>query len=244
MLIPILGCLGQPQVLVRMYALKDPRDLPKVGLVTAITHTIVGFFAVVVAYGALYLVATGKVQPLAKADDAIYVFADYVGVEAQLLVYAAILAAAMSSASLFLTSSSTLLSKDLASALGIRIPKENQITASRIFMLGLGIASILISIYSTEMVALLGTFGWGTIVSATFPVFVIGLLWERANEAGVLCGIGVSFILNILSFTIKWPGGLPAYFNIIAISVAVTVFVSLLTPKQELSPALKEVINL
>jgi Na+/proline symporter len=245
MLIPILGCLGQPQVLVRMYALKDPRDLPRVGLVTAISHTIVGFFAVLVAYGALYLVATGKIEPLAKADEAIYAFADYVGVEAQLLVYAAVLAAAMSSASLFLTSSSTLLSKDLVSALGIKIPKEKQISVSRIFMFILGLVSIVISIYSTQMVALLGTFGWGTLVSATFPVFVIGLLWERANEAGVLCGIGVSFVLNVLSLTtFQWSGGLPAYFNICAISVAVTVLVSLITPKQKLSPALKEVINL
>jgi Na+/proline symporter len=204
----------------------------------------VGFFAVLVAYGALYLVATGKVPPLAKADEAIYVFADYVGVEAQLLVYAAVLAAAMSSASLFLTSSSTLLSKDLPSALGIRIPKEKQVSVSRAFMFALGGVSIVVSVYSTQMVALLGTFGWGTLVSATFPVFVIGLLWERANEAGVLCGIGTSFILNILSLATTWPGGLPAYFNICAISVAVTVAASLLTPKQELSPALKEVINL
>jgi Na+/proline symporter len=245
MLIPILGCLGQPQILVRMYALKDPRDLPKTGLVVAISHTIVGFFAVLVAYGTLYLVATSKVPPLAKADEAIYVFADYLGVEAQLLVYAAILAAAMSSASMFLTSSSTLLSKDLASALGIPIPKEKQVSASRIFMCILGVTSIVISVYSTEMVALLGTFGWGTLVSATFPVFVIGLLWERANEKGVLCGIAVSFVLNILSLTaFQWPGGLPAYFNICAISVAVTVLVSLVTKKQALSPALKAALDL
>ncbi|GHS86037.1 proline permease [Synergistales bacterium] len=245
MLIPILGCLGQPQVLVRMYALKDPRDLPKTGLVTAITHTIVGFLAVVVAYGALYLVATGKIPPLEKADMALYAFADYVGIEAQLLVYAAVLAAAMSSASLFLTSSSTLLSKDLPSALGFKIPKEKQVSVSRMFMFILGGASIIISIYSTQMVALLGTFGWGTLVSATFPVFVIGLLWERANEAGVMCGIAASFVLNILSLTsFVWPGGLPAYFNVSAISIAITVVVSLITPKQQLSANLKRVIDL
>ncbi|GHV44491.1 proline permease [Synergistales bacterium] len=245
MLIPILGCLGQPQVLVRMYALKDPRDLPKTGLVTAVTHTIVGFLAVVVAYGALYLVATGKIPPLEKADMALYAFADYVGIEAQLLVYAAVLAAAMSSASLFLTSSSTLLSKDLPSALGFKIPKEKQVSVSRMFMFILGGASIVISIYSTQMVALLGTFGWGTLVSATFPVFVIGLLWERANEAGVMCGISASFVLNILSLTgFVWPGGLPAYFNVSAISIAITVVVSLITPRQQLSANLKRVIDL
>ncbi|MDR1874732.1 MAG: hypothetical protein LBQ90_06960 [Synergistaceae bacterium] len=244
MLIPILGCLGQPQVIVRMYAMKDPRDLPKTSFVVAATHSVVAFLAVAVAYGTLYLVATGKIPPLQKPDEAIYAFSDYVGFEAQLLVYAAILAAAMSSASMFLTSSSTLLSKDLTSALGIRIPKEKQVSVSRAFMFILGASSIVISVYSTEMVALLGTFGWGTLVSATFPVFVIGLLWERANEKGVMCGIFVSFVLNILSFTIQWPGGLPAYFNICAIAIAVTVLVSLITKKQELSPALKAVIDL
>lgn len=46
MLIPILGCVGQPQVLTRMYAVKNPRDLSKAGLVTAVAHTVVGFLAV------------------------------------------------------------------------------------------------------------------------------------------------------------------------------------------------------
>ncbi|MEG1773875.1 MAG: hypothetical protein RR320_03360, partial [Oscillospiraceae bacterium] len=165
MLIPILGCVGQPQVLTRMYAVKDPRDLPKAGLVTAVSHTIVGFLAVVAAYGALYLVATGKIDPLTSGDQAIYAFADYLGVFAQILVYAAVLAAALSSASMFLTSSSTLISKDLTSALGIKIASEKQIGVSRMFMFILGALSIVVSIYSKEMVALLGTFGWGTLVS-------------------------------------------------------------------------------
>lgn len=245
MLIPILGCLGQPQVLTRMYALKDPRDLPKAGLVTAVTHTIVGFLTVAVAYSALYLVATGKIEPLASGDMSIYAVADYMGIGAQLLVYAAVLAAAMSSASMFLTSSSTLLSKDLTSALGIKIAPEKQINVSRIFMFILGGISIIVSIYSSKMVALLGTFGWGTLVSATFPVFVIGLLWERANEKGVLCGITVSFILNIVSLTsFQWPGGLPAYFNISAIAIVITIVVSLLTKKQKLDEKMQAVIDL
>lgn len=245
MLIPILGCVGQPQVLTRMYAVKNPRDLPKAGLVTAVTHTIVGFLAVVAAYGALYLVATGKIDPLVSGDQAIYAFADYLGVFAQILVYAAILAAALSSASMFLTSSSTLLSKDLTSALGIKIAPEKQIGVSRIFMFVLGAIAIVVSIYSKEMVALLGTFGWGTLVSGTFPVFVMGLLWERCNEKGVMCGIIVSFVLNIIPFVgFKFPSALPAYFITSALSIAVTVVVSLLTKKQELSPKLDAVMKL
>lgn len=246
MLIPILGCVGQPQVLTRMYAVKNPRDLPKAGLVTAITHTIVGFLAVAGAYGALYLVATGKIEPLAANDQAIYAFADYLGIWAQMLVYAAILAAALSSASMFLTSSSTLLSKDLPSAVGIKIAPEKQISVSRIFMFVLGAVAIVVSIYSSEMVALLGTFGWGTLVSATFPIFVVGLLWDRCTEQGALVGIAYSCIFNILplvtSFT--YPSSLFGYFITSAVAVALTVVVSLVTPKPKLNAATKAVMDL
>lgn len=245
MLIPILGAVGQPQILVRLYAVKDPRDLPKAGIVTAITHTIVGFLAVCVGYGALYLVATGAIEPLASGDQAIYAFADYVGIFAQLLVYAAVLAAAMSSASMFLTTSSTLLSKDLPSALGINISPKNQVSVSRVFMFILGIASIVVSIYSTEMVALLGTFGWGTLVSGTFPVFIMGLLWERTTEKGALFGVTFSLIMNIVPFFgFKYPSALPAYFITTALSVAITVFVSLLTKKEPVSAKLDAVMKL
>ncbi len=207
------------------------------GLVTAVTHTIVGFLAVVAAYAALWLVATGTIDPLPAGDQAIYAFADYLGIWAQVLVYAAVLAAALSSASMFLTSSATLISKDLTSALGIKIAPEKQISVSRIFMFVLGAASIVVSIYSSEMVALLGTFGWGTLVSGTFPVFVLGLLWERCNEKGVMCGIAVSFIFNIIPFFgFAFPSSLPGYFITSALAVAVTVVVSLVTPKQTLSP--------
>jgi Na+/proline symporter len=230
-----------------MYAIKNPRDLPKTGLVTAISHTIVGFLTVAVAYGAMYLVATGKIQPFAAADSAIYVFADYIGIGAQILVYAAILAAALSSASLFLSASSTLLSKDLTAALGINIKLEKQIAVSRIFMIVLGAIAIVVSIYNTSLVAILGTFGWGTLTSATFPVFILGLLWERANEKGVLCGIATSFVLNLVSlpiFGVRWPNALPGYFNVCAISIAVAVIVSLVTKKQALAPGMKEVLEL
>lgn len=245
MLIPILGCVGQPQVLTRMYAVKSPRDLPKAGLVTAVSHTIVGFLAVVTAYGALYLVATGVIEPLASGDQAIYAFADHLGIWAQVLVYAAVLAAALSSASMFLTSSSTLISKDLTSALGIKIAPEKQIMVSRTFMFVLGIASIVVSIYSTEMVAILGTFGWGTIVSGSFPIFVVGLLWDRCTEKGALCGIVLSLILNIIPFFgFKYPSNLPGYFITSALAIAITILVSLCTKKQEFSPKLDAVMKL
>lgn len=245
MLIPILGTVGQPQVITRMYALKDPRDMPKMGLYTALSHTMVGLLTIVVSSGALYLVATGKIEPLVSGDRAIYAFADYSGIVVQLFVYAGVLAAAMSSASLFLSICSTVVSRDIPSALGYKIDPKKQIQISRVSMLVLGVASILFSVTQGEMVGILGTFGWGTLMSATFPVFVLGLLWKRASEKGVMCGSIVGLALNIASFAgFKWPGVLPWYFNVISISIAVTVAVSLLTKEQELNGKLQAVIDL
>lgn len=246
MLIPLLGCVGQPQVIVRMYAVKNPRDLPKTGLVTGITHAIVSFLCVVIAYGALYLVSTGQIDPLPSGDNAIYAFADHCGLWAQLLAYAAILAAALSSASMFLTSSSTLLSKDLPSALGIKIAPEKQIAISRIFMIILGVVSIVVSVFSSEMVGLLGTFGWGTLVSGTFPVFVVGLLWDRCNTKGVIAGLAYSVVFNILPLVtpFAYPSSLPGYFITSAVAITLTVVVSLVTPGEKLNAASQAVLDL
>ena len=246
MLIPLLGCVGQPQVIVRMYAVKNPRDLPKTGLVTGITHAIVSFLCVVIAYGALYLVSTGQIDPLPSGDNAIYAFADHCGLWAQLLAYAAILAAALSSASMFLTSSSTLLSKDLPSALGIKIAPEKQIAISRIFMIILGVVSIVVSVFSSEMVGLLGTFGWGTLVSGTFPVFVVGLLWDRCNTKGVIAGLAYSVVFNILPLVtpFAYPSSLPGYFITSAVAITLTVVVSLVTPREKLNAASQAVLDL
>ena len=244
MIIPILGTVGQPQVLTRMYALKDPRDMPKLGLTAGISHMIVGFFAIVVAYGAVYLVASGKVAPLASGDSAIFVFADYLGLYAQIFIYAAILAAAMSSASMFLSISANIISRDLPSALGKRVAPEKQITVSRITMLLLGVIAILFSLTSGDMVAILGTFGWGTLMSGTFPPFIIGLLWDKATGKGVAAGLVVGLGLNLLSLTgFKWPGALPWYFNVITVSIVLTVIVSLFT-KEKVTPQVKAVIEL
>ncbi len=103
MLVPFFGVIAQPAVLARMYAIKDPRELPKAAFVSGIAHMFVAFLAVTVAYAVLHMVAIGKVKPLEHPDSAIYVFADEAGVFAQLMVYAAVLAAAMSSASAYLT---------------------------------------------------------------------------------------------------------------------------------------------
>jgi Na+/proline symporter len=252
MVIPIIGTMGQPQVLTRMYALKNPKDMPNLGLYAGLGHFVVGFFALTMGYAALYLVGKGLISPLAVADNAIFAVADYVGVYAQLFVYAAILAASMSTASMFLTLSANILSRDLPNAFGIRLEGRKQINVSRGITVVIGIVSILFALSSGEAVAILGTFGWGTLMSATFPTFILGLNWKGASSEGVFAGLLTAFIGNIGSLWLnnngfKWPGGLPWYVNVITAAIVVTVAVSLVTKSNKetaIDPRVDAVIDL
>ena len=234
MVIPILGLVGQPTVLCRMYAIKDPTEMPKLTLYATLSHMAVAVMAVLAGYGALYLVGKGLIAPLTSPDLAVFVFSDYLGIWAQLFVYAAVLAGAMSSASMFLSLSAGFISRDLPSAFGFKPSPEKQLTISRITIFALGILAVLFSLSSGEMVAILGTFGWGTLMSATFPVFIIGLLWKKASSEGVLSGLAVALVLNIVCMVLlrsgfKFWGSLPWYFNVITAAILTTVIVSLFT---------------
>ena len=249
MLIPIIGVMGQPQVLTRMYALKDPMDMPKAGLYGGLSHVVVGLMAVLMGYGALYLVAKGIIPPLERGDQAIFLFADHMGLTAQLFVYAAILAAAMSSASLFLSLSANIIARDLPSSFGLKNTPETQVKISRVAIVIIGLSSILFTFTGTEAVAILGTFGWGTLMSATFPVFVIGLLWKRATTVAVTAGLAVALVTNIISLVLSrtgfsWPGALPWYVNVITVTVGITIFLSLITKDRALNPGVEAVIDL
>lgn len=252
MFIPIFGTMGQPQVLSRMYALKNPKDMPKLGLYAGIGHFIVGFFAVTMGYAALYLVGKGLINPLAIADNSIFAVADYVGVYAQLFVYAAVLAASMSTASMFLTLSSNILSRDIPNALGYKLENKQQFKLTKVVTVIIGILSIVFALSSGEAVAILGTFGWGTLMSATFPTFIIGLTWKGASSEGVFAGLLTAFVGNIAALIMNnqgfaWPGGLPWYVNVITLSIVVTVVVSLMTKSHKdanLDPRVDAVIEL
>lgn len=251
-IMPSIGLLGQPQVLTRMYALKNPNDMAKLALYASFSHIFVSFLAVVTGVGAMYLVAKGLVSPISVADRAVFVFADYVGTFGQVFVYACVLSAAMSSASMFLSLSAGMLSRDIPNALGYKLTPDKQINYARVTIVVLGLLAIIVTFTSGQMLAILTTFGYGTFVSATFPVFVIGLLWDRCSSQGVLSGLSTALILNIVSLYLiqtgfKWPGGFPWYMNVIAASIIITVGVSLFTKGssgETLDKRVKEVIEL
>jgi Na+/proline symporter len=237
-LLPALGIMCQPQVLTRMTMLRTPRELPRLSLYAVVTNMITGLMVMAIGYCAIYLVAVGKVA-IEHPDAAVFKVADHLGLLAQLFVYPAVLAAALSTSSLFLSLAGTIVSRDLAGALGLHLLPARQVAVSRIAMMAMGLSAIGFAALSGDMVAILGTYGFGTLAAATFPIFVIGLLWRRASSKGVMLGMltalattlgGISIELlkrfGLSEFT--WPGGVPWYVFVMAASVVVTIAASLL----------------
>ena len=236
-LLPTLGIMCQPQVLTRMTMLRDPRELPKLSLYAVVTNMITGLMVLSIGYCAIYLAATGTVE-IDHPDKAVFKVADHLGVIAQMFVYPAVLAAALSTSSLFLSLAGTIVSRDLPGALGMTIAPARQVTVSRVAMSLMGVAAIGFAALSGDMVAILGTYGFGTLAAATFPVFVIGLLWRGASSQGVMLGMATALATTLAGVAVEllkryglsdfgWPGGVPWYVFVMAASVIVTIAASL-----------------
>jgi Na+/proline symporter len=238
-LLPTLGIMCQPQVLTRILMLKDPRDMPKLSLYAVLTNMVAGMMVMAVGYCAIYLVANGTLT-IDHPDKAVFKVADYLGIVAQLFVYPAVLAAALSTSSLFLSLAGNIMSRDLPSSLGLKMRPARQVTTSRIAMAVMGVFAIGFATVSGDMVAILGTYGFGTLTAATFPIFIIGLLWKGASSQGVMLGmltalvttiggVGVELMKKFGMSDFAWPGGVPWYVFVMTAAVVVTILASLVT---------------
>jgi Na+/proline symporter len=238
-MLPTLGIMCQPQVLTRVMMLRNPRELPKLSLYAVSTNVITGMMVMAIGYCAIYLAANGLVE-IDHPDKAVFKVADYLGLVAQLFVYPAVLAAALSTSSLFLSLAGNIVSRDLPGSFGITIDPVRQVAVSRIAMSVMGIAAIGFAAASGDMVAILGTYGFGTLAAATFPIFIIGLLWKGATGKGVMTGMLAALVATVGGITIEllnrfglsefaWPGGVPWYVFVMAAAVVVTIAASLLT---------------
>ncbi len=253
-MLPTLGVMCQPQVLTRIMMLRDPRELPKLSIYAVSTNMITGMMVMAIGYCAIYLVANGLIE-IDHPDKAVFKVADYLGLVAQLFVYPAVLAAALSTSSLFLSLAGNIMSRDLPGSFGVAFDPVRQVAVSRIAMSVMGVAAIGFAAASGDMVAILGTYGFGTLAAATFPIFIIGLLWKGATSHGVMTGMVAALLATVGGVTIEllnrfgyldfaWPGGVPWYVFVMAAAVVVTIAASLLTTEDTLDRRVEMAMDL
>ncbi len=253
LMMPLIGVACQPSCLTRMYAVKDPRNLGKTSLTSALSQAVVCFSGMSIAFAMIHLVSSGVIEPLAKADQLTWTYCNYLGFGVQLICYAGIMAAIVSSASMYITVGANALAIDLSSALNFKMSDAQKIKISRIAIVIVGIGGIFMAALSSETVAIIASLGWGTIVSINLPIFVIGCAWKKATRKGMTAAAFAAMVGNVIGLVttqlmkITYPKGMPWYMWVICISVMIGVFGSLATYNKDsdkVSPGIEAALNL
>ena len=191
-----VGTLGQPQMLHKFFMLDDPRKLRWMPLALGGTQILCLLIWLGVGLAVPALVAQGKLAPLASPDDAAPRFLLAFTPEALAgLVFAGILAAIMSTADSFVNLGAAALVRDLPRALGRRVADE--LRWGRAASIALTLAAAVLAYLYDDLIALLGTFAFGTFAAALTPALAVGLNWRRVPAAAATASIAVGTGLNV-----------------------------------------------
>ena len=249
-----VGVLGQPHMLHKFYMLDDPRKLKWMPLVLGSSQVVCLLIWVGIGLAVPALVARGALAPLARADDAAPAFLMHHTPDLLAgLVLAAALAAIMSTADSFVNIGSAALVRDLPRALGR--PLRRELAWGRAAVVLISLVAAAFAFVHGDLIALVGTFAFGTFAAALAPTLAVGLCWDRVSGAAATASIATGLALNLgLEFLAKqqlvgWlpgaplpPGVLPSAVALAA-SFAVLFVVSAWTRPGALDDDVKAVIE-
>ncbi len=255
-----VGTLGQPHMLHKFYMLDRLDSLRWMPAVVGLGQTACVLIWLGIGLAVPALVASGALAPLAHPDDAAPAFLlGFTPEPLAGLAFAGILAAIMSTADSFLNIASAALVRDLPAALGRRRPDDDagrELARGRIAVVGVALAAALFALVYGDLIALLGTFAFGTFAAALAPAVAIGLNWKRvtagAAGASIATGLVVNLGLELLSRRSDLagvalprlpPGVLPGVIALAA-SFSVLLVWSWLAPPQRLDRDVERVMEL
>ncbi len=194
----VVGACGQPHVITKLMMTKRIRAFKQILIVNLIAGTLAALLWISIGLAMRALVVSGAHPELGQPDDAAYAFLQsYAHPILAGVVFAALFAAIMSTADGFLNMGAAAVVHDIPKAIIGRSLKRELFWA-RIATVAIAVGSALFVLYSKEdLVALLGTFGWGTFAAALVPTVAIGFNWKRATATAVNVTIVTSLAVNL-----------------------------------------------
>ena len=159
-------------------------------------------------------------------------------------MFAGLFAAIMSTADGFLNIGTAAVVHDLPRAFGWKV--GNELNAARITTVVISLLAALIALYSGDLVAILGAFGWGTFAAALVPVVAIGLNWKRATPTAAIVAIISSLVINfgLKTFGIAIPFNIDPGAIALAFSLCAFVTISVLSKPTPIDPDVEEVMGM
>jgi Na+/proline symporter len=202
-----VGVLGQPQMLHKFYMLDDPAKLKWMPLVLSASQAVCVLVWLGIGLAVPSLVSQGRLGALANPDEAAPVFlVQFAEPVLAGLAVVAILAAIMSTADSFINIGSAALVRDLPRAIGIRV--VNPLRWGRLAVLVVAATAALFAYSYGDLIAMLGTFAFGTFAAALAPALALGFNWTRvtplAAGASILTGLVLNVVLELAARQSTW----------------------------------------
>ena len=222
-----LGGSGQPHIITKIMMNKKISDAKHILPVSAIGYIVAALLWIGIGLVMRALVVSGQHAPLDSPDAAAPQFLQhYAHPLLAGVVFAGLFAAIMSTADGFLNIGTAAIVHDLPKAIKGRM-LNNELFWARAATVIIAVMAAVFALYTGDLVALLGAFGWGTFAAAIVPVVGLGLNWKRATPMAANVAVAASLAVN---FGAKLTGfKLPFHFDIGAFSliVSLTLFISI-----------------
>lgn len=241
-----VGILGQPHMLHRFFMIEDERKLRYLPLMLSTSQMACLLIWLGIGLVVPSLVARGEMVALPRADDATPAFLlSQVPPWLAGLAMSGALAAIMSTADSFINISSAAVVRDLPRAIGR--PFVSEFRRGRAASAIVTLLAALLAIGYGDLIALLGTFAFGTFAATLAPVLVVGFCWKRVTPAAAAASIASGLLLNLglefLARRMPLPGAAFPSALALSVSFAVLLIVSLATRARPLDGALADIVD-
>ncbi len=231
-----VGGSGQPHVITKYLMLRDLKPVRWSLLVTSLAYVLCILLWMSVGFAMKYLVITGQADALAAGneDHAAPVFLlKHAPAWLAGFVFSGLFAAIMSTADSFLNIGAGVVVRDMPQVF-LRRTLKNELGWARVATALLAISATVFALWAKQhgdLIAILGTFGWGLFAAAFVPVVCIGFNWSRATWQGAAAATTVGLVTNLgLDLLGKYPKEAPIYKIPGAVSIgAVALLASILT---------------
>jgi sodium/proline symporter len=209
-----LGYFGMPHIVVRYTAIKNPNDL-KISRRVATIWIVVSLACacLVGLIGRAWAIHSGTALSLIGNEETIFIAmagALFTTVIAG-IIYAAILAAVMSTADSQLLVASSAVSNDLYKRFaknGKELSDNKLMWLSRLIVALVAVIAAIMALSGNNTIMKLVSYAWAGFGAAFGPLVLVSLFWRRANAKGALAGMIVGFITVIVWNTCLIGGGI------------------------------------
>jgi len=240
-----LGGSGQPHVITKMMMNKNISDAKHILPVSILGYLFSALLWIGIGLAMRAMVINGMHPPLDSPDQAASQFLQFYAHPILAgIVFAGLFAAIMSTADAFLNIGTAAIMHDIPKYFGSTI--NNELLWARITTMFLVVVASIFALYSGDLIAILGAFGWGTFAAAIVPVVTIGFNWKRATAKAANVAILTSLLINFFFKIFKI--GLPYNIDVGAFSLIISMFlftiITLMSKPPELDPAVEKVMDM